>query len=68
MKDLKATQLAVRTMFLSELTGINPNLIIRYFALLEAIPDASLDTKCTVTGLCPHKVKELQWTIERFDL
>ncbi len=68
MKDLKATKIAVRTMFLSELTGINPNPIIRYFALLEAIPDAGLDMKCAVTGLCSHKVKELQNAIERFDL
>ena len=32
MKEQKATQLAVKTMVLSELTGIDPDSVIRYFA------------------------------------
>ena len=59
MKEKKATQLAVKAMVLSELTGINPDGVIRYFAALEAIPDADLMQISALTKLKYSEVKDL---------
>ena len=60
MKEQKATQLAVKTMVLSELTGIDPDSVIRYFAALEAFPDAGLMQISAITKVDYAKLQDLR--------